>query len=497
MSKKLSSRLLSLMFAFVFVPSSLYGAAALLFDDFVGTIVSSTNWHIPTWVSSTDGTYVGRTQFKCTQNAPLPPTQSGNAVIDLETYNPTALPCCPSFYGTDLISNQLFYLDQGVDIKVRAKMNTTQTGLVGGIFLYALVPGSTTNRDEIDFELLTNLPNQVLTNIYSDESQGAGNPGYVLINAISIQDYHTYEIQWLGNQVSWLIDGVLVRTAATNVPAGPMYLHLNMWAPDSSFTDAYDGSLQPTTSPSLDQTFSMLVDSVTVTSTSSGTLLWHGTGGSVSIWTLDPSVSYLGSVAYGPYLGWTPGSYVPPDGPPRLLWTTASGQISIWRFDSSDNYTGSVVYGPYSGWAPGSYFANPDGTGRLVWTTSSGEISIWRLDSMDNYTGCAVYGPYAGWTSGNYSRNPDGTARIYWTTSSGEISIWRLDSMDNYTGCAVYGPYAGWAPGNYSRNPDGTARIYWTTVSGEISIWRLDSMDNYTGCAVYGPYAGWKPIDLK
>jgi hypothetical protein len=96
----------------VISPSAIIRAETLLYDDFSGDTVSSSQWHIPTWVSPTDGTVVGLTQFRYTQNASLPAARNGNAMIALETYNPTAL----SFYGTDLRSNQSFALGTGVHI---------------------------------------------------------------------------------------------------------------------------------------------------------------------------------------------------------------------------------------------------------------------------------------------------------------------------------------------------------------------------------------------
>jgi hypothetical protein len=238
-------------------------AATLLYDHFGGDIVSSDRWHIPTWVSPTDGTFVGRTQFRCTQYSSLPACTDSNAILTVETYNPTGF----SFYGTDLISNQIFPLcNKWMHITVRAKMNTTTRGIVGGIFLYALKPGSTTLHDEIDFEVLTNLPNGVQTNIYAAEPTGAGRSQFVSYTSGSITDYHTYEIGWKPNQVSWFIDGNLVRTETNNVPTGPMYFHLNIWVPDSGWPEAYDPDLQPTTSASSNQIFSTSVDSVNIQS---------------------------------------------------------------------------------------------------------------------------------------------------------------------------------------------------------------------------------------
>jgi len=122
------------------VPPSIALAATLLNENFSEDVADSTKWHIPTWVSSNDGTFVGRTQFRCSQNASLPTSNNGKAIIMVESYNPTGF----SFYGTDLISNQSFPMGNGIHITVRARMNTSTEGIVGGIFLYALKPGSTT-----------------------------------------------------------------------------------------------------------------------------------------------------------------------------------------------------------------------------------------------------------------------------------------------------------------------------------------------------------------
>lgn len=243
-------------------PTTAAQAETLLHDDFDGDIVSSSRWHIPTWVSPTDGTVVGLTQFRFAQKAALPTVNNGNAIIAVESYNPTAV----SFYGTDLRSNQSFALGTGIHVTVRAKMDTTTPGIVGGIFLYALKPGSTTDHDEIDFELLTNLPHAAQTNIYSDEKLGTGNVQFVPYPSGSITDYHTYEIKWQPHQVSWLIDGHLVRTETARVPTGPMKFHLNVWVPDPGWPAAHDPNLKPATSAGSNQIFSMSVDSVHIRS---------------------------------------------------------------------------------------------------------------------------------------------------------------------------------------------------------------------------------------
>lgn len=252
----------SIVLGSLVISPSILVAATLLYDNFDGTTVSSSNWHIPTWVSSTDGTFVGRTQFRVTQHSPLPAISEDKAIITVESYNPTGF----SFYGTDLISNQSFIMDEGIHVTVRAKMDNYMPGVVGGIFLYALKPGSTTLHDEIDFELLTNLADRVQTNIYSNEPLGIGHPEFVSYASGLISDYHTYEIKWQSTQVSWIIDGNIVRTETNYVPTGPMEFHLNIWVPGSDWYQAYNPNLQPTSAASSNQIFGMSVDYVSIQS---------------------------------------------------------------------------------------------------------------------------------------------------------------------------------------------------------------------------------------
>ncbi len=230
------------------------------YDGFEGSSVNSNKWHIPTWVSPTDGTFAGRTQFRTTQNAPLPAVSKGKALIILETHNPTGF----SFYGTDLISDKAFERGQGVIVRVRAKLSATVPGLVGGIFLYALKDGDNTNHDEIDFELLSNTPEKVNTNIYGNEPLGAGRPVAVPFVAGTIHDYHIYEIRWFADKVIWSVDGRIIRRVKKNIPSGPMRLHVNVWAPAVEWPEAYSAELKPADNAEQNQVYAMRVDWVSI-----------------------------------------------------------------------------------------------------------------------------------------------------------------------------------------------------------------------------------------
>ncbi|MGA2735034.1 MAG: hypothetical protein ABSG35_20850 [Syntrophobacteraceae bacterium] len=231
-------------------------------------------------------------------------------------------------------------------------------------------------------------------------------------------------------------------------------------------------------------------------------MLWAGTGGSESIWTLDSSNNYSTSTAYGPYSGWTPVSYSinPTDGTRNVLWAGTGGYASIWTLGVSNNFTSYQLYGPYSGWTPVSYSINPtDGTRNVLWAGTGGYASIWTLDGSNNFTTYIDYGPYSGWTPVSYSINPtDGTRTLLWAGTGGYASIWTLDGSNNFTTYIDYGPYSGWTPVSYSINPtDGTRTLLWAGTGGYASIWTFDSSNNYTTYKEYGPYSGWTPVSYS
>jgi beta-glucanase (GH16 family) len=226
-------------------PAMAAAGATLLDEKFAGVPVDPRNWEIPTFKASGDGTFIGRTQFRVTQDSGLPKTDTHGAMIPIETYNGKEA----SFLGTEMISRNAFAVGKGLDVKIRAKMNSAaHPGIVGGIFLYALKPGSDTIHDEIDFELLTNRPGEVQTNIYAHEELGVGHVIFVPYPTGSMADYHDYEIKWTAKSVSWSIDGKLVRTTTENVPTEPMKFYFNIWAPDAHWPGGFNAAIQPVTS---------------------------------------------------------------------------------------------------------------------------------------------------------------------------------------------------------------------------------------------------------
>jgi beta-glucanase (GH16 family) len=263
------------MFCETLEPRRMLAAATstvLLRDEFNGSGVNGQLWHIPQW--NPDGsTFLGRTQLRTSENEPPPKVSKGAVHLTLDSYNRTLSPGQPSFYGTELISNKTFRVKAGagLDMTFRARFNAPISGgIVGGLFAYKVKPDGV-NHDEMDTELLSNEVahgNRVETNVYANEPLGAGTPIFsTLPLGGKLIGYHTYRMVWYpGRSVSWYVDGRLIRTEKNKVPAGPVQIHMDIWASDSSWPAAFNGGIQPTSDPGKNRRWSMDVDSVIVKS---------------------------------------------------------------------------------------------------------------------------------------------------------------------------------------------------------------------------------------
>jgi beta-glucanase (GH16 family) len=217
-------------------------------------------WGINQYAPVNNPSYYGRTQIE----QYLPTVSNGALQLTLQTYNPTG----PgnSFLGSEIISNQTFSdTIGGIAFTAVARIVDPVPGMVGGIFAYSY--NSSTGLDnELDFESLSNDAaagnNQAQTNVYSDQPLGAGNPEFV--PDPSLTAYQTYTMEWFPNEVLWFIDGQLVRESTSDIPQGSMAFHLNFWAPDTTWADAYSASLQPASAPQNNTTYTFDVASVSV-----------------------------------------------------------------------------------------------------------------------------------------------------------------------------------------------------------------------------------------
>ena len=297
------------------------------------------------------------------------------AVIKFDTYNP--LDPGNAFYGTDLITKRNYAVGGGLRMETRMRVDSgTPGGLVAAAFLYDVTrenPPGTLVRDEIDHELLTNLaqsgtPQSTFTNQWNDGDFSSPGLGAYIANsgAFSINDFHNYRTDWVGNKVQYYIDDVLVRTEIGDVPNDPMRAHMNFWAPDSSFAAAYDGSLTPSaTSPGT--TYDMEVDYVKLerfNTTTSANLLVDGSFESFPLAT--PAADGTG--------GWTVFNNASQDGFELLAQDGFSSLKTFGPFTGGPNASGAYQNVPA---APGEQFEGS------LWAFAPSSDSI---KGNENYT---------------------------------------------------------------------------------------------------------------
>ena len=222
------------------------GATKTLFSDTFNGPLSTANWDYNRWKAKDNPSFYGNTQIR--QSLP----DAGNGVVRLkfDTYNPGDKDH-KTFIGAEMITQKAFgpaKKGAGIAFEVKAKFENVPKGLVGGIFTFS---GDAKSHNEIDWEALSNDlatgTKRIQTNVYANEPLGRGHPEFVPVSS-SLGDYHVYRIEWLPDQVRWLVDGKVVRTEPKFVPDKAMNLHINLWAPKSSWQAAYSDTLKPAAS---------------------------------------------------------------------------------------------------------------------------------------------------------------------------------------------------------------------------------------------------------
>lgn len=142
-------------------------------------------------------------------------------------------------YGSGLLTTELsFGLGAGY-VEIRADVPDEQ-GLLSAFWL---LPADGDWTSEIDvFEILGSDPTKLHTNVWNN---GTGNQQTITTSDLST-GYHTYGLKWDDTTISWLLDGVVVRTTPNTVTED-MYLALSLmvgttWTGDpDQTTDFTDG----------------------------------------------------------------------------------------------------------------------------------------------------------------------------------------------------------------------------------------------------------------
>ena len=232
-------------------------AETLFFEDFKGVAVDETIWAYPTG----DASFNGRTQMRLA----YPSVSNGLLHLKLDTYNPSANPAGNSFYGSEIFLRKTLERGAGLILEIRARMVKPVKGLVGGAFLYKYF-SETQNHSEIDFELLTNMPEKVQTNIYANEPLGVGHPEFAGKPKYDMTRFNTYRVEWMPDRVRWFVNNQLLRENSKVVPNEPLNFHLNFYAPECNWAIACDAKLHPASTPANNKTFIFDIDWVRIIS---------------------------------------------------------------------------------------------------------------------------------------------------------------------------------------------------------------------------------------
>ena len=235
----------------------------------------SREWHSPIWAAG--GSYLPNTQLRV--HPWHPTTSDGTIKLQLDTHNPTAVTPGDSFQGSEIISEDTYGpLLPGESLEFTTRFRLSQpvpSGAVISMFLYQADPVVGGVRSEIDgFEVLTSMPETVVTNVYKDDPfDVAGDVQYVPVARFDATEWHTATLEWSADAAGvgtavWQIDGQEIRrTSGAGVPVDKaMTLRFNVWCP-SGWPEA-QGDLTPVGSARENQSYQYELDWVTVEHTS-------------------------------------------------------------------------------------------------------------------------------------------------------------------------------------------------------------------------------------
>ncbi|MEM6329365.1 MAG: family 16 glycosylhydrolase [Planctomycetota bacterium] len=258
-------------------PADHLAAQEVLFEDaFDGAgNVDTTQWRLP---FDTEGTFVGRTQFRGDPAVDFPQQVGGSAILTLDTLS--GFDPGNALEGHDLITRRNFARGGGLIIEARMRLDPTSLpagvgGVVNGFFLFDVTRdsppgGNNLVRDEIDWELLSNEVvsggQRPATNFWNEGPfVGPGSGGDLQFHSqgVDLTQFNDYRVEWTPSSIQWFVNGSLVRSQFTDIPDDPMELHFNLWAADAGFTSAFDNNLQP--SSTTNQEIRAEVDHVRVT----------------------------------------------------------------------------------------------------------------------------------------------------------------------------------------------------------------------------------------
>ncbi len=246
-------------------PAVCFAEELLLYDDFNSGSLDMSKWDVADWVQDSK-TAFGDTPVMQSEGT------TNFARFRVQTYNDKTYSGVSykgtRVLGTDVYSDSLFARETGLICEARIRVTSAATkGLVASFFLYETYSGLS---DEIDYEFLTNQStNQtLLTNWNSWKSSYGYNDGVhhassnPTVSGLNFASWTTVKILWLPSETRWIINGTEVWSTSQALPDQSMKLHINFWAPDSTWSTAYDSGVAPSSSGNT--TYYYDVDYVTV-----------------------------------------------------------------------------------------------------------------------------------------------------------------------------------------------------------------------------------------
>lgn len=266
---------------------ALSGTQVLFSDNFsTAGSLNSANWdynHAYYGGDAGNPAFLGNTL----QRQQLPSAENGMARIQLDTWN-FDWKDGKSFYGSEAITKGAWDAQStgGVAFEAKMRFEGTQGGMIAGMFFYQQFPPPPSPRvphNEIDWEILTSQlrpssTNKISTNVFTHAAGDQDHPiSYPVtqIPGFSPNDFHTYRVEWLPNQITWLIDKKVIRVEKVNLPQASVkqQLHLNLWGVPTNWGPSPgdpggpsigDPSFVPATSAGANKSYYFDVDSVKV-----------------------------------------------------------------------------------------------------------------------------------------------------------------------------------------------------------------------------------------
>ena len=216
------------------------------------------------------GTIFGRVRL----NSQAPPVQNGTLRLRLQSFNP--IDTGDLFFADEIRTIQTFAptADFGFSFDTRARFvddatNPLNRGIIGGIFLFGLDPNfpNPSERDEIDFELLSNNPqDSISTNIFNDDGFNVGGDFVITsVPGLDLTQFNDYRIEIRIDSTRFFVNDQLIREETSDLAIDPQDFRLNINAQGPAFGAAFSADIQPTANPANNEIFIMEVDSLVIT----------------------------------------------------------------------------------------------------------------------------------------------------------------------------------------------------------------------------------------